>query len=534
MSEKETSSKSKEQLKKNVSGKSKKKYKEKMTAGSWFGVLVVILLAVWVVSMPLSKYLTTNGTYIKADGEKITRVEYDFGYYQAKANYLSQYGAMIQAYAGIDISKDFSDEDYDGTITWGDFFDESAVKSIKQNKGLVKEAKSVGFTYDTTEEYNKLMTTIEDSAKDAGVDVDKYVKSYYGPYATLERIEPYLKEAMVASAYYKEVTKQKAPSDDEINTYYNEHKNEYDQVDYRVLTVEAVLPTEPTELADPKEDTPDTQIEDEDAEYQPSEAEIAKAMEEAKKEADEKLTKITTEGEQQKEMTYYTVPYAIRDWLFDESRKAGDKTVIEETSSNSYYVVAFNKRSRDESITADLRVVMVDDGDANAIYEEWQGGDQSEDSFAALADKYSADKTVEGGLYEKVGKTTMQDQVLVDWIFDSKRKAGDTTVIEVEENLTYILYYVGQNDPEWKNNISNTLSTEAMTEYLDTISETVTIEDPNNHLKYIKKREKAAAAEAAASAEAEASAAAEESAATEENASDAEVSGEADTAEAAE
>ena len=211
-------------------------------------------------------------------------------------------------------------------------------------------------------------------------------------------------------------------------------------------------------------------------------------------------------------MTYYTVPYAIKDWLFDESRKAGDKTVIEETSTHSYYVVAFNKRSRNEAITADLRVIMVEDGDANAIYEEWKNGDKSEDSFATLADKYTADKTVEGGLYEKVGKTTMQDEALVDWIFDASRKAGDTTVIEVEENLTYILYYVGQNDPEWKNSISNTLTTEAMNTYLEEVEGTVTIEDPNNHLKYIKIREKEEADAAAASAEAEAAAATEESA----------------------
>ena len=530
MSEKETSQKSKEQLqnKKDVQNKSKKKYKEKMTAGSWFGVLVVILLAAWVVSMPLKKYLTVNGTYITVDGEKITPVEYDFNYYQARSTYLSQYGAMIQAYAGIDISKDFSKEMYSDTMTWGDFFDEMAVKSIKQNKGLVKAAKNAGFSYDTTEEYNKLMTTIEESATKSGVDVAKYVQGYYGPYATIERIEPYLREAMVASAYYKQVTEEKAPDDAAINAYYEENKNEYDKVDYRVKMVDAVLPTEPTELADEGAVVPE-----DGSEYQPSQAEIDKAMEEAKKEADEALPKITTEGDLQTDMTYYNVAYAIRDWLFDDSRKAGDKTVIESESDNRCYVLSFVKRFRDESASADLRVIMVQDGTADSIYEEWKNGEATEESFAALSDKYTVDTSAEGGLYEKLNKSAMQNDELIDWVYDSKRKKGDTTVIEVEEDLTYIIYYIGQNDPEWKNSIYSELSTETMTAYLEEIGETVTVEDPHNNLKYIKIREKEEA-DAAASEAAEAAAAEAESAEEAADAADTEATDAADTEAAAE
>ena len=40
---------------------------------------------------------------------------------------------------------------------------------------------------------------------------------------------------------------------------------------------------------------------------------------------------------------------AISDWLFDSERKAGDKTVIEDSDNNQYYVVYFINRDYDSS-----------------------------------------------------------------------------------------------------------------------------------------------------------------------------------------
>lgn len=107
------------------------------------------------------------------------------------------------------------------------------------------------------------------------------------------RIEEYVKNDMVMNAYYQKLQEDNAPGDDEIQSYYEENKATYDSVDYRLTTIEADLPTEPTELADPVEETAattDTTATDgtaatdatasdsTDTAYQPSDAEIAKAM----------------------------------------------------------------------------------------------------------------------------------------------------------------------------------------------------------------------------------------------------------------
>ena len=476
-----------------------KEKKEKLT-GTIIGVLVVIALAAWVISLPVRNYNTLNGTYITVADQKITKVEYDYHYYQVKANYIAQYGSILTNYMGIDTTSDFSKEMYSQTMTWGDFFDEMTVASIKRTKALEAEAKKAGFTYDPTEEYTELNEHIKEAASDLGITVNAYLKEYYGPYATTGRIEKLLKDNMVATAYYNQVLEEKAPSEEDMEAYYEENKDSYDVVDYKITTITAELPTEPTELADPVDEDAGETTEEETA-YKPSEAEIAKAMADAKVLAEEAKDTVEKEGTVVECISKARVNSVLSDWLFDSSRKKGDITVIEDTSGNRYYTLAFQKRYRDETPSADVRVVMLENQDPQPIYDEWKNGEATEESFAALCDKYSQDTSADGGFYEMIPKTGMQDN-LADWLFDKARKKGDTEIIEINDMYTYIVYYVAPNMPEWKISIKNTLTQTVMDEYLQEISENITVNDPKGNLKYIEIRAKEAAdAEAAAAAE---------------------------------
>ena len=89
---------------------------------------------------------------------------------------------------------------YSDTLTWQDYFEQNAVESLKQNKALMAEAKAAGFTYDTTDEYNTFKETIKTSAASAGISEKEYVRSIYGSYATMGRIEEYVKNDMVQNA----------------------------------------------------------------------------------------------------------------------------------------------------------------------------------------------------------------------------------------------------------------------------------------------------------------------------------------------
>lgn len=484
----------------------KEKEKKEERISTAVGIVFLVALVCLVASFPIRTYLATHETYVVINGEKVNKVEFDYVYNTTKNNYITQYGSYL-SYFGLDTSKDLSTQMYSDTLTWQDYFEQNAVESLKQNRALIAEAKAAGFTYDTTDEYTTFKETIKTSAAAAGVSDKEYVRSIYGSYATMGRIEEYVKNDMVMNAYYQKLQEDNAPSDDEIQSYYEENKATYDSVDYRLTTIEADLPTEPTELADPVEETAadttgttdGTAATDttQDTAYQPSDAEIAKAMEDAKVLADDAEQTVAKDGEAHENEKKSSVNYMISDWLFDDARKAGDTTVITNDNSHCYYVVAFEKRYLDETPSADVRVIIpTEDKNGEEILEEWKNGAATEDSFAELCKKYTQDTSAveNGGLFEQVTKTGMTEE-LSNWIFDSSRQAGDTVAITVSDT-TYVLYYIGQDQPEWKINIKNTLVSDTMSQHMQDITADVTVEDPKGKLNYLKvQAEESAAAE---------------------------------------
>ena len=484
----------------------KEKEKKEERISTTVGIVFLVALVCLVASFPIRTYLATHETYVVINGEEVNKVEFDYVYNTSKNNYITQYGSYL-SYFGLDTSKDLSTQMYSETLTWKDYFEQNAVESLKQNKALMAEAKAAGFTYDTTDEYNTFKETIKTSAAAAGVSDKEYVRSIYGSYATMGRIEEYVKNDMVMNAYYQKLQEDNAPSDDEVQSYYEENKATYDSVDYRLTTIEADLPTEPTELADPVEETAadttgttdGTAATDstQDTAYQPSDAEIAKAMEDAKVLADDAEQTVAKDGEAHENEKKSSVNYLISDWLFDDARKAGDTTVITNDNSHCYYAVAFEKRYLDETPSADVRVIIpTEDKTGEEILEEWKSGAATEDSFAELCKKYTQDTSAveNGGLFEQVTKTGMTEE-LSNWIFDSSRQAGDTVAITVSDS-TYVLYYIGQDQPEWKINIKNTLVSDTMSQHMQDITADVTVEDPKGKLNYLKvQAEESAAAE---------------------------------------
>lgn len=508
----------------------KEKEKKEERISTAIGIVVLVALVCLVASFPIRTYLATHETYVVVNGEAVNKVEFDYQYNLTKNNYITQYGSYL-TYFGLDTSKDLSTQMYSDTLTWQDYFEQNAVESLKQNKALMAEAKAAGFTYDTTDEYNTFKETIKTSAASAGISEKEYVRSIYGSYATMGRIEEYVKNDMVMNAYYQKLQEDNAPSDDEIQSYYEENKATYDSVDYRLTTIEAELPTEPTELADPVEETAadttgttdGTAATDstQDTAYQPSDAEIAKAMEDAKVLADDAEKTVAKDGEAHENEKKSSVNYLISDWLFDDARKAGDTTVITNDNSHCYYAVAFEKRYLDETPSADVRVIIpTEDKTGEEILEEWKSGAATEDSFAELCKKYTQDTSAveNGGLFEQVTKTGMTEE-LSNWIFDNSRQAGDTVAITVSDT-TYVLYYIGQDQPEWKINIKNTLVSDTMSQHMQDITADVTVEDPKGKLNYLKvQAEESAAAETAAAETQEITE--EQTAATEETATQA-------------
>ena len=167
----------------------------------------------------------------------------------------------------------------------------------------------------------------------------------------------------------------------------------------------------------------------------------------------------------------------FKDWLTSKDRKAGDiKTIKNETESsdgktttlNGYYVVQFNKRYLDEYHGANFRNILVKaeaatdedgetkkDADGNTVYDydaakekaeklqqTWKKDGGDADALGALAEENSGDSTsnYNKGKYEKASKEDVTD-TLKAWLFDEKRKEGDTALLKDEDAQGYQLVY---------------------------------------------------------------------------------------------
>lgn len=474
----------------------RKKARRDDLVGRITGIAIVVVLFCLVASFPIRSYLTVNGTFIEVAGEKVSRLEFDYNYNLMKNSYINQNSYYLSMF-GIDLSGDLSTQMYTDTLTFQDYFEQLAVDNIASNKALRDKMNEAGFTYDTTGEYAEYEEAIKEAAAAAGVTEKVYIQQLYGTYATASRVKDFVTETMKLGAYYEQVSEEKAPSEADVQAYYEEHTEDYDSVDYRIITINAELPTEPTDLADPAEETEGTEGTEgsgTDTAYKPSEAEIEFAMGEAKEKADAALENIIRLGDLQENVKRSAVASQLRDWLFDSERKAGDTAVIENSTSHLYYAVEFEGRSLDQTPTADARIITVSADSAvsaDTILEEWKNGAATEDSFAELADKYGS--YTEGGLREGLAAENVAD-ALADWIFDSARVSGETTaILGGEGESSYVVYYVGTNSPAWFLDIENTLLTERMNAYMEEIAQGYEVTNAKGNLNYLKVQEAAAA-----------------------------------------
>lgn len=454
----------------------KEKEKQSQKRARIIGFAVLAVVVIFLLSFPVRNYLAVNQTYIKVNGEKVTQVEYDYYFGLALRNYESQYGSYL-SYYGIDLSGDLTKQMYSDTLTMKDYFDMNTVDMLKQNKAMLAQAKADGFTYDVSEDYDEFVETLKAAAADSGQTVREYVREIAGDYATLGRLSKYIKETLYITQYYTEKEKEFAPTDAEVESYYQENKDTYDSFDYHMTVITAELPTEPTNLADSEP------VYDESGAYTPSDAEVAKAMEDAKALAETEQKNVEKTGEEYSGVRSASMVSYVEDWLLDESRKTGDTTVIENTAGNSYYVVSFERRYLDLEQTVNARILFAQAGQGSSLLDEWKSGEATEESFIALSNEKSLDTSAEGGLYEGLSRSSLEEE-MEDWLFDEARKQGDTGVVSLDD-YDYVVYYIGKGDPYYQITIRNILQMQGMNEFVTSCSENITVEDPKKNLNYL-------------------------------------------------
>lgn len=467
MSEIENKTQEKRRLAQEEAAKKKKK-STWLKIGAVLFVLVFAALAVYE-----SSFITRLVPAAKVKNTTYTVAEYNWMY---TSNYYQIYNTIYQQYGNyaslvLDTKKSLEKQKYSSEQTWAEYLREYTDKSLETLTALHDQAEAAGFVLDDSQkeqiqtDWDNLVST----AKSSGYTAGAYLETAYGRGVNEKVYKEMYERYLYAYSYGDSVSEGFEISDSEIDARYNENKLDYDRVTYEYYFVSGSASEGVTE---------------EDAMKQAKEkAEAALASEDLaayiKSEFDSELT-------ESRYVSHSGANEAFADWLFEDSRAAGDKEVFEAT--NGYYIVVFEAKEDLHYNMVSVRHLLVKPEDststdswdaakekAEGYLETYKSLGETEDNFGYLALAYSEDSGSKsnGGLYENIQKGQMVKE-FEDWCFDSARKEGDVEIIRTNYGY-HLMYFVGVGEDYYHHAIDSDIRSEKYTEYIEGIKEGYTL-----------------------------------------------------------
>ena len=473
------------------------KSRRRWTVGT---VLVAILLVV--IILLNSGFLYKHTTALSVGSRSYSPAELSYAYANQYSSFLNNYGSYASLF-GLDTSQGIAGlASQDCSMmgegkTWRDYFLNSAQSSLTQVTAMKNYADQSGIKLDADEiaEIDSQLAQFEEAAKTYGYSsADRFLAAQYGTGVNMRTVRALTMESELASKALSAFTDSLEYSDEELEEYYASLEGSRDLFDYAYYYVAAEkLPVENSETEGETAVTEQTLLEA---------RMTAEAVEMAYQDGydiDDYTERFNAAIECENDTGSATVRSGVAgsslgdmsQWLRDASRKEGDFTVIEDSYGEGYYTVLFLGREDNHYPTVAVRHILIkavagEDGtysDAakqaalakiNEIKAEYEAGDKTEESFAALAEKYSEDSgsNTNGGLYEDIYRGEMV-QEFNDFCFGG-HKSGDIDVVYGESSGYagyHLVYFVGEGDL-YSNVIARSdLSETALSDYLDAQSE---------------------------------------------------------------
>lgn len=479
--------------------------KEKRSNRLYAAIAVVFVLVAAAAIVYRTNIIPKMVTAATIGGENYTAAEVSFYYQNAYQN--------IQGYSyylGLDTSASLKSqtitEDAAGMVsalglgeaeegqTWYDFILNTALTQMAQVQAGLAAAQAEGFTYPegVQLQYDDSMSSLKAAAQASGISVNQYLANAFGTSLITESLYgEQLMRMLQFEAYTENYFNSLSYDEATLQETYDADPNSYDKVAYESVSISGAAASTTDEEGNTVE---------------PTEEESAAALAAAEDTANSILSSYRAGGDLEtlaedndgsytnEESGSYS-GNVLTEWLFDDARRAGDAAVLE--SGTTYYVVVFHDRFREEYNSIDVRHILVQpaagtiasgeegyeeeqeqlNADAKAIAEdllaEWQNGEATEESFAALAMRESTDGSkYDGGLYTRVLQGQMVE-AFNDWCFDPARQTGDTGIVETEYGY-HVMYFVGEDLPAWQVEVTTALANEDYSAWEDDLTADIT------------------------------------------------------------
>ncbi len=477
-------------------------------------VAVIILGVLGVYSVLSSGVIEKNTVAAKTEHYTVTTSMLNYLYNTNYQNLVSNAGSYLEA-IGLDTKKPLDEQKYAGDDTWHDYMLDSARSQLTDALILAEAAIAAGceLNDDDKADIDETMSMIASYAKQYGVSTKYYIKNVYGSSVTEEAIRSCLEILSLAEKYQAELVDTYDYKAEDWAKYFDENKDDFLKVDYLTYTFEA---EKEDDKKDDKKDSETTAADKakagEDKKDETTTAKDDEKKEPAKeqgyaeeladcKDADAfkayvknyltnvKYANMTKEELEEdeididalvdaclKEAQTATGTSDLQKWLAADARHPYE-TRTEFSEKDGKYTVYmilpaqnddldYNCKYREtyalkdylyipvaiDSTQKDTKKAMEDaKKTADKILKEYNEK-ATEENFIAL----SAEDKYHGAEMEAAKKGTINEDVSA-WVFDSARKEGDVTIIEVENQGYYVLYFKGDNMAWWENDADTAL-----------------------------------------------------------------------------
>lgn len=243
----------------------------------------------------------------------------------------------------FDADQPLSEQSYDDTQSWQDYFVQSASNSMVQIEALKAMAEADGFTMpeDYQTEYDSTISSMESYAVQTGFthsdgtgDVLAYIQDSYGASATEEGFQQYLYDSYYVTAYSDTIYEGLTFTDQEIEDYFDENsalftaygleKSDTPNVNVRHILIAPEKEEDETEASDEAWDEAKEQAEEILADWKSGEAteESFAAL------AQEHSTDNADDGGLYEDVYPGQMVEEFNDWCFDDKRAAGDTGIV--------------------------------------------------------------------------------------------------------------------------------------------------------------------------------------------------------------
>lgn len=383
-------------------------------------------------------YIWHHTIAAQSDDTQITQAMMTYFINSSALNFATRYADQLDD-LGLDVDKPLGSQTcyLDRNRTWLQYFADAATESVNWMLGFAGEAKAQG------------LTISEEDREAIDKALAQTTPTDYGEYVTKEDVRACLELYYLASTQEKAVNASLACTDEELEAYYAANRQSFLKADYvsyaatfgdkgNYADIEAARAAA-KELAAVSADEFEARVKD--------------ALVESRVYSDETvddgyIAECVNEG------YGYKADDGFSDWLFADGRAAGDTTVVESDGAVTVYRV-LSAPARDTSERVDVRHILLTStaygseekarARAEELLAEWQAGDATEESFAALAWANTEDSNAaEGGLYEGVAPGQMV-QAFNDWCFDAARRPGDTGIVQTTYGF-HVMYFVDTHE----------------------------------------------------------------------------------------